>query len=207
MSFKDDPIMGPRETAKERKALGEIAENEAQAIVAAAQIAAESFDKATQIANEQFEKVFAIAQPEIKMRQEVMADIQREISGSFEESETGKFETKMLERGLAKRGLQRSGLAIEGVKDLSMREAERNLARKYSFAGLSGAGQQIGVSALNTLGSQLTSFAIGSGQARAQGLQSAAFARGQGARAGLQLTRQDDAARRQNAMGIASAFL
>ncbi len=207
MSFKDDPVFGPMESKKERRALAEIAENEAQAIVQAAQIAAESFDKATVLANQQFEKVFAIALPEIAARGRVLKLAEEDISKPFAESEIGRQETRIVERGLAKRGLQGSGVAVEALKGLAAAEAERNINRRFTFAGITGAGQQQGINAINTLGGQLTSFAIGSGQAQAQGLQNAAFARGQGARAGLQLTRQDDAARKQNATNIGSAFI
>jgi len=202
-----DPFDVSGQRADEENMLRDIAGGQERSIIRAAEISAGSFDKATQIQNEQFEKVFAIIAPEIAMRQEVMRDIQGELQGEFQETEAGKLETKMFERGLAKRGLQRSDVAIEGIKDLAGREADRNLQRKYTFAGLTGGTQAMGIQSLTDLGNTLSSFAIGSGQAQAQAVQAAASARGQGMMNVYNRRQQAQSDQAAAGWGIAAAFI
>ena len=203
-----DPIGGESARSRqeeETQTLMNIANTEAQAIVEAAKISAASFDRASDIASEQFEKVLEISMPEIEARRRVLELAEEDVSKPFEQSALGKFEEKQLTRGLAARGLQKSGFAAQSLSDLAAREGERNIQRRFQFAGITGLGQQQGVNALSTLGNTLSAFAIGSGQAQAQGLQSAAFARGQGALGAFQFRAQKKAASQQQTASLVGA--
>jgi hypothetical protein len=97
-----------------------------------------------------------------------------------------KFQERQMERGLAKRGLQRSGVAIDKLASLGASEAMRREymlgQRRNIFAGLSGI--QAGQSQTAPLAAQTGASLANIYQTQGQGLQQAAYRRGQ-AQAGM----------------------
>ena len=168
--------------------------SQAKAASKAAQAAQESGDKSTAAQLEMFYKSLELDEPfraqqlELgKMGLEARRGLKTVASDLYkratdpESDPIYKFQERQLERGLAKRGLQKSGIAMEGLANVGASEAMRRegllAARRDIKTFLAG----------GTAGASNTApYAISTGQglantyqATGQGLQKAAYARGQ----------------------------
>jgi hypothetical protein len=185
-------------SGEDEEKIKEAAEIDAQAIQQAGEISRQSFDKASQIERESFANISGIVTPEIEQRRRILEGLEKELTGELEETETGRLQRKIVEKGLAGRGLQRSGVAVGALQGLAAAEAERNIERRFRLAGETRGTQALGIQAQQVSGFAQADLATGAGQASAQSIQEAAFARSGGLRSAL-------ARRQKGVQGLAAA--